>query len=838
MQTNPPSVGNNVKLNPLAPAVNSVAYKNGFINLKGVEPSLGIPTGYTVTQANSAYYFSLFAVATSYADSRKFSGNDNLVFVNKNLGYNNLNPTYNIDISGNFHALSAYIENLSAAVIVPAANINNLYFNYSSGVFFNTDFYSNRNTIANSITADSIFTNNLSANNYIQTTIYTIYQLTGAYVDQDIIINGNLTANNVFSKNNLFTTYLSANSAFFNSLTSSNLTIYDNLSVQNNISAKNIFGKINIDPFSQLYYNDSNQLSIATNEDYFLAVRPSDPYSTDNVNVPRTLNGDWFSNNGYNKEDQNVLKPYFKNIQAAFDYIYNNNIIGNNLTIYVDENIVAGENKANLFTPDDSGKYAGCTVTGNLSAGFFSTEWLGSRYPSLTAAGVLGGDFIWAKNNTYDAFGTFSYLNVQELQFSKVILQSRYDLGKQVMISNTSYYSPSARKFTDAPLNISFRTYICSDPTLSYGQFGTLANMVSTWTSNRTKASIQGRQVSFNHNTELEIKNLCFEFNTNANDSTGLVFYDGRTKGSNLTVALLGNGVYTYGALYLNSQNSYYQACGETLGDFSVFNNNNWGNYVSLNGYNFNTPNIYPGYGLAIVGNYDLNKPTIISYGVNGAYTGFINSYNGSNFDITDYNVNRTIGRLSYIQSSLILDGSFNAYCLYQLGDNSRIQGSENIFKTDNFTLTSLNLNPNNQASYNPNYTLSLFDNPNNRFNFRYCNFSGNFSSLAINYYGYGNWAFAPQDNVSQSNYNSYLNVYNNNTSDIFYSFKPTYIDITNSVLSVGHINYINPTNYNSTNTMQYVGVKNLVNYTQYFNLKSPFSGLDFTLNFYSKSIR
>jgi hypothetical protein len=109
--------------------------KNGFINLKSAEPSLGLPTGYTLTQTNSVYYFPVFGIVDSHLNSRKYTGLDNLTFVNKNLGYNTINPTYNIDIYGTFHALSAYIENLSASLIVPASGSNTLTFSPEKVIF-------------------------------------------------------------------------------------------------------------------------------------------------------------------------------------------------------------------------------------------------------------------------------------------------------------------------------------------------------------------------------------------------------------------------------------------------------------------------------------------------------------------------------------------------------------------------------------------------------------------------------------------------------------------------------------------------------------------------------
>jgi hypothetical protein len=854
MQTNPPSVGNNVKLNPLGSAVDSIAYKNNFINLKGVEPSLGIPSGYSLTQPNTAYYFTVFAKASTYSDSRKFTGDTSLVFVNNNIGYNNLNPTFNVDINGNFHALSAYIPNLSASVIVPASGVNTLSLNYSSGIYVNSDLYLNKNTYISNLTAASIFANFLSAKKQIDTTIYNIFQLTGAYVTHDVIIGGSLTSTNIFAKNSVISPFVSATSAFFTNLTANYVTVNNAISVGGDLYANNFYGHINIDPFSQLYYNSNNQLSIGTNQNYILAVRPSDAYSTDNTSIPRTVDGDW--NSEYNTIDgeASIFKPYFRTLHGAFNYIYNNGIFGKNLTIYVDEDTVGGEQPINGVYPyatspyDNSGQYAGCTVTGNLTAGFFSTEWLGSNYPALTSAGLQGGDFLWPYDNNADISGTFSYLTVPPLKFNNVNIYARYEIGTSVNISGHKFYS-TWRPYNKPPRKISYRTYICSNPNLKYGQFkDTTVPQLSTWNTVKTKSSVQGRQVSFSHDQSMSLFNLCFEFNTNSDDSTGLVFYNGINRIGNLTVALKGNGIYTYGAIDLNSQETSLQVCGVQLGDPTRYTTNTWNSY-NYNGYDFGNPNYFPGYGLAIIGNTSPYSPTIVNYGTNTGYTGLININNGAFFDKTDYGSNRYVGRNTQLQSSLILDGNFNANALYELGDNVRVQGYENLFITNTFNLSSRNLIANNFSSVGrPTYTLGIYDNPNYKINFKYINYEGAFSTFNVQYAGYVNWAFLLTQNIVYNYQNSNLSIYNGGKIDDTYIFNtisnPPYIDLTNSLLSIGSINTLaaqarNGITYSTQSSLYYIGVSDLITYDQYYSLSSPFdSSRTFTLNFYTSSVR
>ena len=849
MQTHPPSIGNNVKLNPLAIANDSIAYKNNFISLNNVEPSLGLPTGYTLTQKNSVYYFPVFANTPSYLNSRKCSGFDNLVFVNKNLGYKTSNPTYNVDISGSFHTLSAYIERLSATYIVPASGTKLLSFNCET-LNFNTNVNLNAVTYTTYITAKSLYVQDLYADNqYIGTKQYNVYSLTGVNVQNNVLIGGSITSTNVFANSSVITPYLSANFGLFTSLTSNSATITNNLSVGKNLYANKIYGKINIDPLSQLYYNDKNQLSINPNQNYYFAVRPSDPYSTDSIEINRTTDGDWWNDYGNIIEDSGVSKPYFKNLQPVFEYVYKNGIIGKNLVIYIDEDIIEGELKINGTYPyattpyDDSGLYSGCTTSGNLTAGFYSTEWLSANYPSLTAAGILGGNFLWGYDNNANMNGKFSYIDVPPLKFNGINVYARYEIGSLTREDGRIYYSASGRRFTDPPRKISFRTYVCFNPRLPYGTF---TNKVSTWNTVGTQSIVQGRPVSFKNDTNLSLYNLCFEFNTNSNDSSALLFYEGNTRIMNTTVSLLGNGVYTYGALNVNSSDCYCQIAGTYLADPTVFTSDFWNNWLtndwSYNGYKFDSPNYYPGYGLAIVGNPKDSSPTIVNFGINTGYTGLLNSNNNAFLDLQDYLLARKVGRYCSLQASLILDGKFNASALYQLGDNARIQGTEEIFKTSNLAISSRNIKSNNSSLYiTPTYKLEIFDDPFNKINFRYINFKGSFSTLDINYNGFTNWTFKPSEGISTNYINTYLNIYNGNLFDDYYTFDPVSkkIDLTNSLISVGHLNKIATTTYNTESVMSYVGISDLINYKEPYTLASPFdNNKTYTLNFYTSSKR
>jgi hypothetical protein len=418
MSTSPPSVGNRVRLNPLDYTINSVAYTTGYIDLPSVEPSLGLPTGYTFTETGSAYYFPIFGISNSYLNSRKFTGNESLVYKNKNLGIINPNPTYNVDISGSIKSINAYIDTLQLNKLVGEDSLS---VNFPNGVIFNTPVIFNYNTNVNNLIANNISTYNLNADNLIYSnTITQVHNLVSAQISQNLNISANLTANNIFATNSISSVNLDAINSKFNSLTvDNNILIQNNLNVSNNVYANNIYGKIVIDDSSQLYYNQYNQLSISKIKNYYFAIRPSDSYSTDDINIARSLTG---PKDDGSIEESYVLKPYFKNVQAVIDYVYTNGIYGNNLTIWIDEDIIAGENKANMYTPDNSGNYAGCTTTGNLSAAFYSTEFLQNNLPALYNAGLRGGDYIWTKDVNSTINGQFYYIELYPINFNNIAM--------------------------------------------------------------------------------------------------------------------------------------------------------------------------------------------------------------------------------------------------------------------------------------------------------------------------------------------------------------------------------------------------------------------------------
>ena len=596
MQTSPPSVGNRVRLNPLDYTVNSVAYNSGYIDLASVEPSLGLPTGYTFTELNSAYYFPIFGISNSYLTSRKFTGVESLVFKNKNLGINNPNPTFNVDVSGSIRAINAQVDTLQVDNLIGNDSLTVV---YPNGVFFNTPAVFNYTTTIDNLTAESVTTSNLNADNLIyNNTLTEVYNLVSSEISNDLNIHANLTANNIFANNSISSVNINSINSNFNTLSVGNSAIIQhNLSVTNNVYANHVYGKIAIDDSSQLFYNQNNQLSISKIKDYYFAIRPSDSYSTDDINIARSLSGPMDDGS---IEESYVLKPYFKNVQAVIDYVYTNGIYGNNLVIWLDEDIIAGENKANRYTQDNSGNYAGCTVTGNLSAAFYSTEYLQNNLTALYNAGLRGGDYIWTKDTNSLINGKFYYIELYPINFNNITIQGRYEIGSTINQNSLKYYS-TWRPFTYAPRKITFRTYVCSDITTPFRNFNT---DLGSWSNVYTKTPIQGRQVQFNQSqsTNLTLNNLCFEFDTNSMDSTGLVFYNGNNTIQNITVALQGPGIYSYGAINVESEYANVVICGTPLLDPYYLGTDIYGNTVwnTWNNYGYSDPNYFPGYGLIV----------------------------------------------------------------------------------------------------------------------------------------------------------------------------------------------------------------------------------------------
>jgi hypothetical protein len=823
MSSSPPSVGNRVKLDPLSFTINNVAYNSGYIELATVEPSLGLPNGFTNTQIGSSYYFPVFGIADSYLNSRRFTGNDSLVFKNKNLGINNPDPTYNVDVSGTIRANVGFFEAVNVNSIVGSETLT---FQAQNGIRFQTPVYFDDVVYFKDIISDNVTASQINANILeYQNTLVQVYNLASADISTNLNISANLTASNIFANNSLLANNVQAVNSNFDSLQLNNAIVQNDVNVINDVYANRLYGKVQIDDSSQLFYNANNELSVSKIKDYYFVIRPSDSYSTDNINIARTLDG---PKDDGTIEDNNILKPFFKNVQAVIDYIYTNGIYGNNLYIWIDEDITAGEDRPNEFTPDRSGQYSGCTVTGNISATFLSNEYLINNLPAFYEnAGLRGGDYIWAKNNNADLTGTFYYIELYSINFNNIVIQGRYEIGTFTNNNGLKQYT-TWKPFNYPVRTILFRTYICTDPSIPFGSFDNTGG--NTWTEVNTRTKVEGRQVQFNQSqpVNLTLRNLYFAFETNCVDSTGLVFYDGTSNIQNVTVALKGYGVYPYGALSIESEYANVNICGTPLLDPYFVNYNSIGQsaWNQWSSYGFDNPNYFPGYGLAIVGNpFPGIYGTIINYNEPNPYSGFINIRNGGQLRIQDDSVtSRTFGFYSYIQNSIILDGSFTANTLFNLDNKASLRIQQNMFKTSDFRLSPNFVLYNNKTNTDS-FKISLSSGLNN---FKYINFNGSFATFQPNSDNtVTNWTFKTEDAIQGPAYNTFLTI-DNERSDPFYlinsNLSPFSVTLNNSINSIGRINFMGTSLFNTNNIIYYVGLAGIRNYNEpgLFNLNSP----------------
>jgi hypothetical protein len=98
-QSEPQTVGNQFELNSLSVNTNQNAYNYNFIDIRSVEPSLGLPNVNNKNNDYTIYYFPVFSTVNNYSDSRKTTY-QNLYYYNNNLGIGTI-PNQPLTISGN-----------------------------------------------------------------------------------------------------------------------------------------------------------------------------------------------------------------------------------------------------------------------------------------------------------------------------------------------------------------------------------------------------------------------------------------------------------------------------------------------------------------------------------------------------------------------------------------------------------------------------------------------------------------------------------------------------------------------------------------------------------------
>lgn len=746
--SNGASISKSVQLASLSEAgLTNDAYLNGFISLRNVEPSLGLPSGITTANTpNSAYYFPLIGIDTDYGKSRAFTGDDSLVFKNNNLGINNPNPQFDIDINGSLNVISgANIQNLSASYLVPSSLSNTLSVNYPNGVIFNSPvyLYGSNNSIQ-SITATNLYvTNKLSAASaYFVNSYTTTISISNVIVSSALNVTGNLTALNIYVLSALYSPVISSNSFFSNTITANNLYVNNSINTSGSVYATNLHGKIDINPNSLLSYT-GNQLTINTNTTYDFGVKPTDSYSTDDPTVQRFLNSSSYDSNITTKaSDDNLYLPFFKTVAGAINYVKTNQIFGNELVIFVFEDTIEGENRPNnnnsIVNPspttpiDNSGNYSNCTYSGNLTGAFYSTEWLQTNATALYNSGIKGGDFFWSLDNSNPISGQVGYWNVDStVNFKTVYIAGLNEFAKKYLSETIQDYM-GEKPFNSAPPKLSFRTYFCNDKTLGFGNFGTQTStsVYANWLALSAFPSVQNpygvtrnvRPMGINSPySTVNLRSLEFEFFSNALDSTALICYSGTMNLDNVTIDLFGNAVYAYGAVCGNLSNAFINLNQGTyqLDPYYLQNRTLWNNRGN-NGIQVNSdPYYYPSYNFMVVGNGIDNTlpPTNL-------FNGFIRNMGGAYMNMWDYGASqRSYGVNSFLTCTPILDGKFNATSFINMeGAGLLSDWNYQIITGNNFALSSSQVN--NTGNYD--YNIS------NPLNFKYINFLGSYNNAAM----------------------------------------------------------------------------------------------------------
>jgi hypothetical protein len=857
MQNNPNSIKGSIKLKSLSdPSINKDAYNNGFIDLASVEPSLGLPTGTTNTIPNSAYYFPVVGIDSYYANSRKFTGDDSLVLKNGNLGINNNNPIYDLDINGNLNVLSgANIATLSAISLVPSSLSNTLSVGYPGGVYFNSDAYFNNSNFIKNVTASNLFANSLSTNSLVYNNKITItYTLSNANVNS-LNISGSLTATNITVLSSLKAFSVSATNTFTNSLTANSMSIANQLSVGGDIYAKSIHGVVDLDPNSSLTYVN-NALSINTNNDYYFALRPSDSYSTDDVNVIRNKSGLFDSTVSIN--ETYIYKPFFKTLGGALNYVKNNNLSGRSLIFLLDEDIIEGEKlRPSVLTPNDnSGKYSSGVNTGNMVGAFYSTEWLGTNYPAMTAAGVKGGMFYWSPDGINRVSGYQEYMNFVDLNFRYIYIQGRTEIGISKGLSN---YSPALKSWASWPYKIydtpspriSFRSYFNNTLALS-GNFGNQNEVYNTWLSLSGVTTTRfARPIAFNNaNSDINVLNVIMEFDSNGYDSSAIIAYNGRVLLQNVTVAALGTAPYSFGAVccFQKPAQVYIQGVQTTLDPFYFNNGTTYYNLRTTNGIiDQGEPTYYPGY-FAVVGNSKRKSPTSFLGGIIRVMDGgYINYY--------DYGLPfRAWGFQSFITCCPIIDGDINATSFFKIENNSLARDITTYLVSG----TSLGFN---LSSYDVNYGNPTSPFTTDALNFKYIDLGGSFNNVLFPMAGkLYPWEIKGATLPSGTGYTYYYpfnyNGKHNGDSRDSYVYNTSNYTVNLSAYIYGNntngiVSYTNAVGNNWTLAYRPLSLGNgkdnnssLVPFEYYFNIQSPQTYLSpqsnyvYKLNYYTQPAR
>lgn len=904
----PPLISGYVKLTRFAQIKIDKAYEDGFISLRTAEPSLGTPQGRTTrTEPGSAYYFPIFGIGTTYGASRKFTGNDTLMMRDKKIGFNNPFPTFSFDISGSIRGLEAELTTLSSSRLLPSPGTNTLNISYPQGVFIDSNVQATGNLQVKDITATNVFiTNLLSANTLINdNTIIRTLTLTAAAINTDISVAGNISATNIFATSAIYTPTVVASSIISTNFNTNNMTVTNELSVVNDIYVNNIFGKIAIDPTSALIYNSNNQLTYSGSLDYTFFVHPTDKYATDDINTVRSPDG-LYDTDVLHPDSVNGFKPCFQTLKGLFEYVQRSGIFGNNLYIRIFGDVVNGEQRKNngAVPNDPSGTYSSLTTRiGNLTSAFFSFEWLGSRYPHLTAAGIKGGEFVWS-NDGQDMFGEIVGLELQNINFNTLNIFGDQNIGtlrnrntpktpveKAVFTGSGSgaeetpfyvkqdgtpldfYYN--RRLFNFPPTNIASRLYVWGGNPLSgwNARNATFAAPASSWLELNTRNTITYTPISLNASPTLVIRlyDVCLEIDSNAYKNRGIYNQKGALEVTGTTITLLGNSIYTNGAITLDgnqtklilditrpSTNPVFLETWDRISSSDVVELG----VLQPDGELFNTINHFPQYGLAIVGNTITDRqgypvgtdpqnrktPTVV-WNETNKLVGLINTRDSGQVRAWDHSTTSLrYGFYGHHAGMFILAGAFNAPALFHLYNNSFIWTSPYILRTGTLALSTRNIRYDNLGG-GATYNRVFFDSNliSERYNFQFIQFEGGFSTFLYDEWGLYPWSFGRAVRTPDVNYTPAVSIFNNG-NDKDYTFLSTgVVDLSGSLYGVGSFNMLDGRRNNLTITgnrflkiTSPTGLKRVETEFGFGYIEDPIRGLfrPFQMEIYTPTIR
>lgn len=606
------------------------------------------------------------------------------------------------------------------------------------------------------------------------------------------------------------------------------LTPYSGYGYGLSLSATNINAQIQIDP-NFLAYENGNTLTTKLSSFYFFGIKPSDTHATDDIRVIRTIDGNWDGNDGSIIETLPVCKPYFKNLKPFLDYVYRYQLRGEQLSLLIYEDYIPDNTNNFSDSRYQNSTNCGCTFAGNLTG--VHLKETDTYFP--TGVGLHTGDFIWAQDLSQYINGGINYFNVGPLNFKQFNIAGMYEIGSLKNADGKKEYSLK-KPFNFSPRKLTFRTYICSAPPSSTSQYvvGHIGSDPNVWKNLSLKNKTFNRQVSFGCSkyTTINIQNLCFEFDGNANDSTGLQIYeDCIVYLRNVTVAVKGNNYYPYGAVAIWPASEIH-ICGETQLDPYLLTPSTYNLWQTLS--STDNPYYFPGYGLAIVGN-DPSEiyPTLLNT--------FFTTW-GSLMDVMDYDTNRRIGKKSYLNSSIILDGCFNSWSFYNLNQSSRLYNTNYVFRTNN-----LKINTYKASLFGdiPNYTgdVNIFDTSSTRDNFYYVHYGGSFSTFKPRYFPLNTWTFDRGEPILYSNLDKNQFTKNNNHGNGYYQFNAnnTVVNLSGFLVANLYFNELVSCDLLSDNTYLY----NCITYDQlplydmagYYKITSPIDNRStYTLNFYA----